>query len=103
MKSFHIFRRFRDQERTCESIKQRVSALVPQNQLDPEPKNIYIFATLLGQLNRFDPGTNSPMLEVGACICDIRWETLDNVRTWELIPAGTRIFHIPHLFLITEP
>ena len=92
MKSFHIFRRFRDEERTCESIEQRIRALVPQDQVQRHPKSIYIFASLLGDLGRKDHQTGSPMLEIDACICDIRWETLDNVREWEQIATGTRLY-----------
>ena len=92
MKSFHIFRRFRDEERTCESIEQRIWALVPQDQVQRHPKSIYIFASLLGDIDRRDQQTGSPMLEVGACICDIRWETLENVRGWDRIATGTQLY-----------
>ena len=92
MKSFHIFRQFRGDVRTCESIERRIWALVPQDQIQRHPKSTYIFASLLGNIDRRDQRTGSPMMEVGACICDVRWETLDNVRRWEQIASGTRLY-----------
>ena len=88
MKSFHIFRRYQNDVRTCESIERRTWALVPQGQLNLHPKNLYIFATLLGDTTVTDNLTGPPRLDAGAGICDIRWEELANVQQWERKPRG---------------
>ena len=92
MKSFHIFRTYQRQERTCETVNQRSTALVPIDQLRRHPKDIYIFATLLGNTVTQDPTTGIPILEDGAEICAMRWEHHGQVQGWEQIARGTPVY-----------
>ena len=92
MKSFHIFRTFGKQHRTCESVHLRSTALVPVDQLRDYPKDFYVFATILGNTSEPDQATGIPVLEEGTELCDLRWESRDGVEQWERIARGTAIY-----------
>ena len=83
IKSFHIFRRYRGQERTTEEAERRCWALIPVDQYQGRPKNFYVFAIILctGQFASIDPG-----------LCLIRWATYSDVSSWSSLPKGRRVF-----------
>ena len=88
-KSFHIYRTWNNRERTPEEVLNDSWALVPVNQFQPNPKDIYVFAMLLGD---WVPGRPNRSIEPDAGICTMRWASRADITNWQRIPRGRRLF-----------
>jgi hypothetical protein len=91
MKSFHVFPQYQGQVRSCEVVAQNGSALVPKDQFDGHPKDIYMFAFYIGDLRFDEDGLPSDVTDRTG-VCDLYWESKDGVKNWEEISQGSAIF-----------
>ena len=83
VKSFDVYRTYKGKTRTPETIERKCSALVPVDQYQNQPKDLYVFAVILSDRN---------MLKKGVGSCFIRWATHSDIGSWNRIPTGTVIY-----------
>ena len=84
VKSFHVYPIWKGDIRTPEIIETDSWALIPVDQYERQPKEVYVFAMILGhKKNRFIDLSST---------CYIRWATHDDIKAWKFIPKGTPKF-----------
>lgn len=90
IKTFNIYRTFRDEVRTSEMVRNRSWALVPLDQFRNNPKAIYVFGFLLGNVIAGPDG--QPDVESGSFVCSLAWASCGDVEKWDLYPPGASLF-----------
>ena len=80
VKSFHIYRTWNNKIRTPEEVEEQSLALVPIDQYDGQPKNLYVFAMILGNM------------DLSIATCFVRWATYADISTWKLIRKGSQVY-----------
>ena len=82
IKSCHVYPTWNGQPRTPKQVERECWALVPVDQYEGRPKDLYVFSIILGDAkSSTDPG-----------LCFIRWATHSDISSWDFIPKGRRRF-----------
>ena len=86
-----IVRRRSVAEDVAEEMRSRGYALVPIDQLNRIPKDIYIF-TIVMLDHGIDPKTRIEIAEGPAVLAYPRWATLEEVQKWKVFPKGSKVY-----------
>ncbi len=90
VKSFHIFTTWGSQVRTVQQVERDSWALVPVDQFRGRPKDLYVFAMLLGDKVANADGVDCLTDDSGIAL--IRWAMHSDVSGWDEIPEYSRVF-----------
>lgn len=88
IKSFHIWTYFQRRRRTQEYVEENSWALVPVDQYRQRPKDLYIFAVLLG-----DEDMPRSLNKTGSCF--VKWATQEDISEWHFIKEESQVFIYP--------
>ena len=88
VKGFHIYLLYSGQMRSREQVERDSYALLPVDQYRQRPKDLYIFAMLLG-----DSNMPRSLNKTGNCF--IKWATYEDISGWRVIEKGSQVFTYP--------